>query len=84
MKKTYTTPGVFIGLSLDRAFKGKSVIVRVDDEPKLEVCLGHPFPTEITEVGTLPGLEEERFFKQKLVIEYPTEVEGHLEIFVSQ
>ena len=85
MKKIYTTPGVLMGLSTSKACKGKSIKVNIDDnDVNLEVDLEHPFPTEETEVGTLPGLEEELFFKRKMVVEYPKELEEHLEVFVSQ
>lgn len=85
MKKIYTTPGVFMGLSTDKACKGKSIIVNIDgNDVKLEVDLEHPFPTEKTKTGTLPGIEQSIFFEHKLVVEYPKELEGHLEVFVSQ
>ncbi len=84
-QKIYDTPGVFIGLSLTRACKGKYILVNIDDnDVKLEIDLEHPFPTEITDSGRLPGIEEEIFFKKKLVVEYPKELESDLEVFVSQ
>lgn len=74
-----------MGLSTDKACKGKSIIINIDgDGVRLEVDLEHPFPTEKTEIGILPGIEEEIFFKRELTIEYPKELEEHLEVFVSQ
>lgn len=73
-----------MGLSTDKPFKGRSVHFYIDGgEQILEVDLEQPMPTEKTEIGTLPGLEQSIFFKH-LKVEYPEEVEGHLELFVTE
>lgn len=84
VSKKYSAPGTLMGLSTDKPFRGKSVIFHIDNEIHLEVDLDHASPTEKTEAGILPGIEQSIFFKDHLRVEYPEEVEGHIEIFVAE
>jgi len=77
-EKTYQGPGVFQGLSISRAYKGKYIVIHIDNQAFIEVDLETALPME-TDPHTKkiePGLPYSEFFKERLLIEYPKEAEG--------
>lgn len=74
-------PGVFMGLSTTKAYKGKAISFYDDNKLILGVSLNSAFPTK---KSLLPGIEEYAFFKNGLRMVYPAEAENDIEVFISR
>jgi hypothetical protein len=76
-----SVPGVFMGLSTTKAYKGKMLTFYDGTKRIMEVDLTTAFPTD---TDLLPGIEEYIFFKHSLRMKYPEEAEKDIEVFVSE